>query len=92
MGPYRITRVHSNGTITIELSPGVVERTNIRRAECVQWVPSIKVSPRAIGEDRGLVLRCKVPLEEGFSFINGSHALLSAHTRLCLITRGVLSY
>jgi hypothetical protein len=33
VGPYRITRVHSNGTITIELSPGVVGRINIRRVK-----------------------------------------------------------
>jgi hypothetical protein len=32
-GPYRIDRVHTNGTITIELSPGVLERINIRRVK-----------------------------------------------------------
>jgi hypothetical protein len=107
VGPYRITRVHSNGTITIELSPGVVERINIRRvkpyhrwktrlhwtnvqtattercclvfallAEWNQWVSSIKVSSRVIYENRGLVLRSKVPLGEGFSPRNGSPTLL----------------
>jgi hypothetical protein len=30
-GPFSITRVHTNGTVTIETSPGVVERMNIRR-------------------------------------------------------------
>jgi hypothetical protein len=30
-GPFPITRVHTNGTVTIETSPGVVERINIRR-------------------------------------------------------------
>ena len=28
---YRITRVHANGNVTIERSPGVYERLNIRR-------------------------------------------------------------
>jgi hypothetical protein len=31
IGPFPITRVHANGTVTIETSPGVVERINIRR-------------------------------------------------------------
>lgn len=30
-GPYKIVKVHTNGTITIELNPGVEERINIRR-------------------------------------------------------------
>ena len=30
-GPYEITRVHTNGTITIQLRQGVTERINIRR-------------------------------------------------------------
>jgi len=30
-GPYTIDRVHVNGTITIQLRPGVTERINIRR-------------------------------------------------------------
>ena len=32
-GPYRIARVHHNGTLSIELSPGVIERINIRRVK-----------------------------------------------------------
>jgi transposase InsO family protein len=32
-GPYRITRVHHNGTLSIELSPGVIERINVRRVK-----------------------------------------------------------
>ena len=30
-GPYTINRVHVNGTLTIDISPGVTERVNIRR-------------------------------------------------------------
>ena len=30
-GPYTIERVHVNGTLSIELRPGVTERINIRR-------------------------------------------------------------
>ena len=30
-GPYTIRRVHGNGTITLQLRPGVTERINIRR-------------------------------------------------------------
>ena len=30
-GPYQITRVHTNGTVSIELRPNVTERINIRR-------------------------------------------------------------
>ena len=30
-GPYTIERVHVNGTITIQLRPGISERINIRR-------------------------------------------------------------
>lgn len=32
-GPYEITRVHTNGTITIRLTPYVIERINIRRVK-----------------------------------------------------------
>ena len=31
LGPFPITRVHTNGTVTIELTPDVSERINIRR-------------------------------------------------------------
>lgn len=30
-GPHRVRRVHANGTLTIDLRPGVTERINIRR-------------------------------------------------------------
>jgi hypothetical protein len=30
-GPFEITRVHTNGTVTIQLSPSVTERISIRR-------------------------------------------------------------
>ena len=30
-GPYTVTKVHINGTLTIELRPGVTERINIRQ-------------------------------------------------------------
>jgi len=30
-GPYKVLRVHVNGTVTIMLKPGVTERINIRR-------------------------------------------------------------
>ena len=30
-GPHRVRRVHANGTLTIDLCPGVTERINIRR-------------------------------------------------------------
>ena len=30
-GPFRVTRVHTNGTVTIERTPNVYERINIRR-------------------------------------------------------------
>jgi hypothetical protein len=33
VGPYPITRVHTNGTLSIEVSPGVVKRINIRRVK-----------------------------------------------------------
>ena len=32
-GPFVISRVHTNGTLSIELSPGVEERINIRRVK-----------------------------------------------------------
>jgi hypothetical protein len=31
MGRYNITRVHANGTVSIALAPGAIERVNIRR-------------------------------------------------------------
>jgi hypothetical protein len=31
MGPYQITRIHANGTVSFALAPGVIERINIRR-------------------------------------------------------------
>ena len=30
-GPYKIIQVHTNGTLTMELRPGITERINIRR-------------------------------------------------------------
>jgi hypothetical protein len=30
-GPYRVLQAHVNGTLTIELKPGISERINIRR-------------------------------------------------------------
>ena len=30
-GPYEIIRTHTNGTVTIRLSPNVTDRVNIRR-------------------------------------------------------------
>jgi hypothetical protein len=30
-GPYKIMQTHVNGTVTIELKPGISERINIRR-------------------------------------------------------------
>ena len=30
-GPYKIKKMHYNGTVTMELPPGVSERINIRR-------------------------------------------------------------
>ena len=30
-GPYKISKVHSNGTVTISLKPNVFQRVNIRR-------------------------------------------------------------
>jgi len=32
-GPYRVERVHANGTLTIRLSPAVIERISIRRVK-----------------------------------------------------------
>ena len=37
MGPYKILRVHTNGTLTIRLSPTVVERISIRRVKPYRW-------------------------------------------------------
>ena len=31
LSPYAITRVHTNGNVTLKLSEGVTERVNIRR-------------------------------------------------------------
>jgi transposase InsO family protein len=33
VGPYPIQRVHANGTLTIQLNPGVVERISLRRVK-----------------------------------------------------------
>jgi transposase InsO family protein len=33
VGPYPITRVHTNGTLSIQISAGVIERINIRRVK-----------------------------------------------------------
>ena len=33
VGPFKISEVHVNGTITIERDPGVFERVNIRRVK-----------------------------------------------------------
>jgi hypothetical protein len=30
-GPYRIFTIHVNGTVSIELTPGIIEHINIRR-------------------------------------------------------------
>jgi hypothetical protein len=30
-GPYRVERVHANGTLSIRLQPGVIERISLRR-------------------------------------------------------------
>ena len=30
-GPYKVLQTHVNGTLTIELKPGISERINIRR-------------------------------------------------------------
>ena len=30
-GPYKIVQTHVNGTVTIQLRPGLTERINIRR-------------------------------------------------------------
>ena len=32
-GPYRVESVHTNGTLTIRLSPTVIERISIRRVK-----------------------------------------------------------
>jgi transposase InsO family protein len=32
-GPYAVARTHTNGTLSIEISPGVIERINIRRVK-----------------------------------------------------------
>jgi hypothetical protein len=33
IGPFRIERVHTNGTLTIRLSPLVIERISLRRVK-----------------------------------------------------------
>ena len=33
IGPYTVTQVHTNGTLSIQISPGVIERINIRRVK-----------------------------------------------------------
>ena len=35
-GPHNIIQVHTNGTLTIQIRPGVTERINIRRVYPVQ--------------------------------------------------------
>ena len=32
-GPFRVIQVHTNGTITIQRTPHIVERINIRRVK-----------------------------------------------------------
>jgi len=44
-GPYLITEVHVNGTVTIQRAPGVIERINIRRVRPYR--------ERRIGEEAG---------------------------------------
>ena len=38
-GPYTVPQVHVNGTVTIQLRPGVSERINIRRI--IPFLPEI---------------------------------------------------
>ena len=38
-GPFEILRVHSNGTVTISLRPGITERINVRRT-LPYWEPT----------------------------------------------------
>ncbi len=33
-GPYKIIQTHVNGTLTIDLKPGISERINIHRVIC----------------------------------------------------------
>jgi hypothetical protein len=33
IGPYRVNTVHTNGTITIQLTPHIIERISIRRVK-----------------------------------------------------------
>ena len=49
-GPYRVVQTHVNGTVTIELRPGVSERLNIRRIMpykewSIDWMQTIRYSP-----------------------------------------------
>ena len=45
-GPYTVLRTHVNGTVTINLRPGVSERINIRRV-----IRIVKMIPRTPRED-----------------------------------------
>ena len=38
-GPFQIVRVHTNGTVTIAVRPGVTERVNIRRLKPLPFAP-----------------------------------------------------
>jgi hypothetical protein len=50
VGPYTITRVHTNGTLSIEVSPGVIERMNVRRVKPYRrW----ELSPLSYEHDHG---------------------------------------
>jgi hypothetical protein len=49
-GPYRVVQTHVNGTVTIELRPGVSERLNIQRIMpykelSIDWMQNICYSP-----------------------------------------------
>jgi hypothetical protein len=37
MGPYQINAVHTNGTITIQLTPYTVERISIQCVKPFKW-------------------------------------------------------
>jgi hypothetical protein len=47
VGPYSIKKVHANGTLTIQLGPGVVERISLRRVkpyhQLERFYPACKV-------------------------------------------------
>ncbi|CAB9529899.1 unknown protein [Seminavis robusta] len=44
-GPYRVSRVHTNGNVTIQLSPHQFERLNIRRVFPKHPVPPVATGP-----------------------------------------------